>query len=83
MRTLITGVSTRAIAESAIKSGHDVFTIDYFGDRDQKQIVESYSLLRDFNLPFRAENLIEASRRFDFDSFVYISNFENFPNCWM
>jgi uncharacterized protein len=79
MKTLITGVSTRAIAESAVKSGHDVFTIDYFGDSDQKQIVENYSLLRDFNLPFRAENLIEASHRFDFDSVVYISNFENFP----
>jgi uncharacterized protein len=80
MKTLITGVSTRAIAESAVKSGHDVFTIDYFGDSDQKQIVENYSLLRDFNLPFRAENLIEASSRFDFDSLVYISNFENYPD---
>ncbi len=80
MRTLITGVSTRAIAESAVKSGNDVFTIDYFGDSDQKQIVENYSLLRDFNLPFRAENLIEVSSRFDFDSLVYISNFENFPD---
>jgi predicted ATP-grasp superfamily ATP-dependent carboligase len=79
MKTLITGVSTRAIAESAVKSGHPVFTIDYFGDRDQKQIVENFSLLREFNLPFRAENLIEVCSRFDFDSFVYISNFENFP----
>ncbi len=79
MKTLITGVSTRAIAESAVKSGNDVFTIDYFGDHDQKQIVENYSLLRDFNLPFRAENLIKASTQFEFDSLVYISNFENFP----
>lgn len=79
MKTLITGVSTRAIAESAVKSGHDVFTVDCFGDRDQKQIVENYSLLRDFNLPFRAENLIQACSQFDFDSLVYISNFENFP----
>jgi uncharacterized protein len=79
MKTLITGVSTRAIAESAVKSGYDVFTIDYFGDSDQKQIVKNYSLLRDFNLPFRAENLIEVSSRFEFDSVVYISNFENFP----
>ncbi|MBN1904463.1 MAG: ATP-grasp domain-containing protein [Deltaproteobacteria bacterium] len=79
MKTLITGVSTRAIAESAVKSGHDVFTIDYFGDHDQKQIVENYSLLRDFNLPFKAENLIAVSSSFDFDSLVYISNFENFP----
>jgi uncharacterized protein len=80
MKTLITGVSTRAIAESAVKSGHDVFTIDFFGDLDQKQIVENYSLLRDFNFPFKAESLIEASCRFNFDSLVYISNFENFPD---
>ncbi|NLD38635.1 MAG: ATP-grasp domain-containing protein [Desulfatiglans sp.] len=79
MKTLITGVSTRAIAESAVKSAHDVFTIDYFGDHDQKQVVGNFSLLRDFNLPFRAENLIKASDQFEFDSVVYISNFENFP----
>ena len=79
MKTLITGVSTRAFAESAVKSGHNVFSIDYFGDSDQKQIIENYSLLRDFNLPSRAENLIQVSNGFDFDSVVYISNFENFP----
>ena len=80
MKTLITGVSTRAIAESAGKSGHDFFTIDYFGDSDQKQAVENYSMLRDFNMPFRAENLIQASGEFNFNSLVYISNFENFPD---
>ncbi|NLA76204.1 MAG: ATP-grasp domain-containing protein [Deltaproteobacteria bacterium] len=79
MKRLITGVSTRAIAESAVKSGHNVFTIDYFGDSDQKQIIENYSLLRDFNLPFRSENLVKVSSQFEFDSVVYISNFENFP----
>ena len=79
MKTLITGVSTRAIAESAVRSGNNVFTIDFFGDSDQKRIVENYSLLRNFNLPFRVENLIQACSRFDFDSVVYISNFENFP----
>ena len=79
MKTLITGVSTRAFAESAVKSGRNVFSIDYFGDSDQKQSIENYSLLRDFNLPFRAENLIQVCNGFDFDSVVYISNLENFP----
>ena len=50
MKTLITGVSTRTIAESAVKSGHDIFTVDYLGDSDQKQLVENYSLLRDFDI---------------------------------
>ena len=34
MRILITGVSTRAIAESARAAGYDFFTLDYFGDYD-------------------------------------------------
>lgn len=80
MKTLITGVSTRAIAESAHKAGQDIFTIDYFGDSDQKQMVENYSLLRDFNLPLRSENLIHECGRFDFDYLVYISSLENYPD---
>ena len=79
MKTLITGVSTRGIAESAVNCGYKIFTLDYFGDFDQKQFVENYSLLRDFDLPFRAENLIDACSGFKFDSLVFISNFENFP----
>jgi predicted ATP-grasp superfamily ATP-dependent carboligase len=79
MRVLIVGLSTRAIAESAVKSGHEVVTLDYFGDRDQRTVVENYALLRDFGLPFGAEYLFEASRRLDFDALVYISNLENHP----
>ena len=75
--TLIVGVSTRAIAESAVRGGHQVFTLDYFGDRDQRQLVENYSLLRDFNLAFSASGLLEASRHLEFQSVVYTSNLEN------
>ena len=71
MTTLITGVSTRAIAESALRSGEDVITLDYFGDSDQKEIIRNYSLLRDFHLLFRAENLIQGSDNLDFD-FLHI-----------
>jgi len=76
---LITGLSTRAIAESAVRSGHRVITLDYFGDRDQRALVENYALQRDFALPFSAKALLQASRRLDFETVVYISNLENHP----
>ncbi len=76
---LITGLSTRAIAESAVRGGHQVVTLDYFGDRDQRALVENHALLRDFALPFSAEALLQASHRLDFEAVVYISNLENHP----
>lgn len=79
MRTLIVGLSTRAIAESAARSGHPVVTLDYFGDRDQRALVENHALLRDFGLPFSAQALLEASRHLDSEAVVYISNLENHP----
>lgn len=79
MSMLVIGVSTRAIAESAVRAGRRIVTIDYFGDRDQKERVENHSLLRDFKLPFSACGLLSASRRLGFDSVVYISNLENHP----
>jgi predicted ATP-grasp superfamily ATP-dependent carboligase len=88
VRILIVGFSTRAIAESAVKGGYDVITLDYFGDRDQKELVENYSLRRDFDpstssgqaLGFSAEALWAASRSLDFEAVVYISSLENYPH---
>lgn len=79
MKLLISGLSTRAIATSALRSGCDFITLDYFGDRDQKEEVENYSLSRDFQTGFSSKNLLEASRRLDFEGLVYISNLENDP----
>jgi predicted ATP-grasp superfamily ATP-dependent carboligase len=81
-RILATGLSTRAIAESAARGGHPVVTLDYFGDRDQRSLVENHSLLRDLRLPFSAGSLLQASRTLDFcrlAAVVYISNLENHP----
>lgn len=80
MRILITGVSTRAIAESACAAGYDVITLDYFGDFDQKRLCQNYSLKRDFGLPFGPAQLYRASRNLEFDALVYISNLENYPD---
>ena len=78
--TLIVGLSTRAIAESAVRGGYNVITLDYFGDRDQKELVQNYSLMRDFDLGFSAEALLTANRGLDFGAVVYISNLENHPD---
>lgn len=80
MRILITGVSTRAIAESACAAGYDVITLDYFGDADQKRLCQNYSLKRDFGLPFGPTQLYRASRNLAFDAVVYLSNLENYPD---
>jgi hypothetical protein len=77
---LIVGLSTRAIAESAVRGGFNVITLDYFGDRDQKNLVENYSLMRDFHLGFSSRALLEASRQLDFEAVVYISSLENHPD---
>jgi predicted ATP-grasp superfamily ATP-dependent carboligase len=103
VKILILGLSTRAIAESAIQGArsetfaqrsetfaqrYDVLTLDYFGDRDQKELVQNYSLMRSPLPPkvggiegggFSAEALLTASRQLDFEAVVYVSNLENHP----
>jgi predicted ATP-grasp superfamily ATP-dependent carboligase len=79
VRVLVLGVSTRAMVESAVRGGHDVVAVDFFGDRDQSRAVESYALQRDLGLPLTAEGLAEAAGRITADAVVYGSNLENHP----
>ena len=79
MIPLILGLSARGIAESAIRGGHSVFTLDYFGDRDQRALVKNHSLARDYRLPFSAAGLLKASNDLKFDRVLYTSNLENHP----
>ncbi len=76
---LLIGLSTRAMAESAVKSNPDVLTLDFFGDQDQKNLTSNFSLAREFQLPFSAENLLKASNGLLFDTVSYTSNLENHP----
>jgi predicted ATP-grasp superfamily ATP-dependent carboligase len=78
-RHLLVGLSTRAIAESAVKSGDEILTLDHFGDQDQKSFVNNLSLARDCGLPFSAANLLKASETIVFDRVSYTSNLENHP----
>ncbi len=79
MRILVLGVSTRAMVESAVRGGHDVVAADFFGDRDQARLAESYALQRDLGLPATAEGLAAAARCLEADAIVYGSNLENHP----
>jgi uncharacterized protein len=79
VRILVLGVSTRATVESAVRGGHDVVAVDFFGDRDQAGLAESYALQRDLGLPATAEGLAVAARRIAADAVVYGANLENHP----
>jgi len=79
MKILVIGISVRAMAESAVKSGYRVIALDAFGDRDLKELTESYALHRDFQAGYSPGNLYKVSREIGFDSFAYTSNLENYP----
>lgn len=78
-RILITGVSTRAAAESAARAGFEVTAIDAFGDQDQHPAVRCLSLPRDFGASFSARAVVRASRTVEADAVAYLSNLDNYP----
>ena len=77
MRTLVLAVSTRAMTVAAVRGGHDVVAVDFFADRDQALVAESYALGRDLGLPLTAAGLGEAARRVGADAVAYGANLEN------
>jgi predicted ATP-grasp superfamily ATP-dependent carboligase len=79
MKILLTGVSARGMAESAVNSGYSVIALDAFGDLDLQGFCESHALFRDFGIPYSAVGLYQASRRLCFDAVAYTSNLENYP----
>lgn len=78
MTLLLIAPSTRAIAESAKKAGYDFISLDFFGDADQKEICENYSL-REFKEDYTIENLFKRAQDLEFTHVVYGSGFENHP----
>jgi predicted ATP-grasp superfamily ATP-dependent carboligase len=79
MKTLVVGISVRAMVASAIRGGYPVLALDAFGDRDLKSLTEAYALQRDFNVRYSPHALWEASRQFSYDAVAYTSNLENYP----
>ncbi len=78
MRILIVGFTTRAAAESARRAEHDIVTVDYFGDLDQKALCENYSL-RELGRPYSASALLALARALSYDGVAYAGGLENHP----
>lgn len=78
MRILLVGVTTRAIAESALRAGCDIVSVDYFGDLDQQRLCENVSL-RARGLRYSAAALLRAAQDLPFDAVAYCGGLENHP----
>jgi uncharacterized protein len=70
---LIVGVSTRAAAESAVRAGYDVVTVDAFGDLDQPAACVTLPEGR----PWSAAAASRHARELRVDAVVYSSNIDN------
>lgn len=79
MRILIAGLTTRAIAESALRAGCEIVTVDYFGDLDQKRLCENMSL-RERGTRYSAPAILDATRGLAYDAVVYSGGLENHPD---
>jgi len=81
MRVLLVGVSTRAMAQSAVAAGYEVVSLDYFGDRDQPASAKVHALGRDFHLPLTHASLAKATRQLaaGVDAVAFGSGVENEP----
>src|SRR5262245_2004964 len=74
-RVLIVGVSTRAPAESAVRAGFDVVTLDAYGDLDQP----SECRMLPGDLPWRAAAASRYARDIPADAVAFGSNLDNDP----
>jgi predicted ATP-grasp superfamily ATP-dependent carboligase len=78
VRILIAGLTTRALAESAVRAGATIVTVDYFGDLDQARVCETHSL-RERGLGYSAAAILEVARELAYDAVVYCGGLENHP----
>jgi len=78
VRILIASLTTRALAESAVRAGETIVTVDYFGDLDQARVCETHSL-RERRLGYSAAAILETARELAYDAVVYCGGLENHP----
>ena len=78
MRILLTGLSARAIAESAVRAGCDIVTADYFGDVDTKRLGPNTSL-RERGSGYSAAALAQLAKESTCDAVAYTGGLENHP----
>jgi uncharacterized protein len=76
-RVVIAGVTTRALATSAARSGWQVIAVDGFGDLDLRAVAAEVVVVRGGAQGCSAE--LDQTLRADY--VAYTSNFENHPDC--
>lgn len=76
---LLTGITVRMLAELASRAGYAVVSLDYFGDADLRRLCPGISLLRDCNMGYSPEELIQTASGFDAPYAVYSASLENHP----
>jgi uncharacterized protein len=79
MKILVTGLSVRAMAASAVEAGYDIIALDYFGDQDLRRLAESWSLRRNSSARYSAGALYQNACKLSYDAVAYTSNLENHP----
>ncbi len=77
-RVLLAGVSTRDIAESAVRAGYEVVAVDGFGDLDLQACATEVHVVR-VDGRFSARAAAAAARDVSCEAVVYEASFENDP----
>ena len=77
-RVLLAGVSTRDIAESAVRAGYEVVAVDGFGDLDLQACATEVHVVR-VDGRFSARAAAAAARGVSCEAVVYEASFENHP----
>ncbi len=78
-RVLIAGVSTRALAASAVRAGYRVTAVDAFADLDLRRIAEVIALRQEHRTRYSALAAATAAAGVSAELVAYTSNFENYP----
>src|SRR5437879_72709 len=78
-RVLLAGVSTRDIAESAVRAGYEVVAVDGFGDLDLQACATEVHVIR-VDGRFSARAVAAAARDVSCEAVVYEASFENHPS---
>ena len=80
---LVAGVTTRALALSAVRAGYRVTAIDAFADLDLEAAAQQVLLARPRSPgePYGPMETAEAGANVSARLTTYTSNFENFPRC--
>ena len=74
---LLIGSNVRFLAENAVRHGHHIFTVDYYGDWDTRQLGPNRSIIHDGDGDFSIESLVNLAEGIANCGIVYGPGFEN------